>query len=245
MNTKYLEGLSSSVLASMREREKRERKRMMREVMGKEEDPSMMLKYMEILFNPCITRLNVECDAAGHGIGGRIVVVVVVVVAVVVRRVVVVPPVPGRVVLLAVAPEGVGLLAVHGVVADGELVLGHAEREEQADDEADDGRHDDVPADDEQRARDLLEELHAADAAVEGAAGVGHGEEEVAEDGLGEEARGGAAEEAGHGVGVEDAERVVHLLQQTAALVDDHHREPRDAARQHAHHDRRPPLHQT
>lgn len=151
----------------------------------------------------------------------------------------------GGVVLLAVAPQRVRLLPVHGVVADGELLLGHPEGNHGADGEADEAGDHHVPADDEEGAGHLADELEAAAAAgVEGAAGVGDGEEEGAEDGLGEEARGGAAEESGDGVGVEDAQGVVHLLQEARPLVHHHHREPRDAAGEDAHHDRRPTLHQ-
>lgn len=149
----------------------------------------------------------------------------------------------GDVVHLAVAPERVGLLAVDGVVADLELVVGHAERDEEVDGEADEGGDGDVPGDDEEATGDLLAELGAAGAAVEGAPGVGDGEEEVAEGGLGEEAGEEAAEEAGDAVGVEDAEGVVDALQDLGALVEDHHGVPRDAAGEHPHHQRRPPLH--
>lgn len=156
-----------------------------------------------------------------------------------------VPPVLRTVESLAVSPQRVGLLPVHGVVADDELFVRHSQGDEDADGEADDGGGDDVPADDEEGARYLLEELDAAGAAVEGAAGVGDGEEEGAERGLGEEAGGGAAEEAGDGVGVEDAESVVDLLEEGGAFVDHHHREPRDAAGEDAHGDGRPALHQS
>uniref|UniRef100_J3L690 Uncharacterized protein n=1 Tax=Oryza brachyantha TaxID=4533 RepID=J3L690_ORYBR len=156
-----------------------------------------------------------------------------------------VPAVLGGVVLLAVAPERVGLLAVDGVVADGELLVGHPERHDGADDEADDAGDRHVPGDDEERAGHLLPELGAAAAAVEGAAGVADGEEEGAQHRLREEPRGGAAEEARDGGGGGDPQVVGHLLQQRRPLVNHHHREPRDAAGQHPHHDRRPPLHQT
>jgi hypothetical protein len=43
-------------------------------------------------------------------------------------------------------------------------------------------------------------------------------------------------------VRVDDAQRVVHVLQQPRPLVQDHHRVPRDAAGQHAHHHGCPPL---
>lgn len=66
-------------------------------------------------------------------------------------------------------------LAVHGVVADEELLPRHAEGDDrEVDDEAGDGE---VPANDEEAAGDLLEELHPAEAAVDGAAGVGDGPE--------------------------------------------------------------------
>uniref|UniRef100_A0A8R7U016 Uncharacterized protein n=1 Tax=Triticum urartu TaxID=4572 RepID=A0A8R7U016_TRIUA len=157
-----------------------------------------------------------------------------------------VPPVLGRVVLLAVAPERVGLLAVHRVVADHELLLRHPQRHDEPDDEADDAGDHHVPSDDEERAHHLLQELHAAAAAaVEGAARVGHRHEHAAQRRLREEPRGHAAEEPRHGVGVEHAQRVVHALQQLGPLVHDHHGEPRDAAGEDPHHDRRPPLDQT
>jgi hypothetical protein len=70
----------------------------------------------------------------------------------------------GDVVELAVAPQRVRLLA------DLQLALGHAQRHDRVDGDADDGGHRHVPADDEEHA-----------VAVEGAPGVGHREEEVAE----------------------------------------------------------------
>ncbi|THU67720.1 hypothetical protein C4D60_Mb05t27690 [Musa balbisiana] len=178
----------------------------------------------------CFHLLNVEGDTGGHRV---------------VLRLVRVPAVPGGIVLLPVAPQRVGLLAVHRVVADGELLLRHAQRHHQPYDEADDGGGDDVPPHDEQRAHELLEELHAPDPAVEAAPRVGDGEEEGAQGGLRQQAGGRATQEAGDGVGVEDAQGVVHLLQEAGALVHDHHGEPGDAARQHTHHYGSPSLHQT
>lgn len=130
-------------------------------------------------------------------------------------RVVTVPTtVLGRVVLLPITPESVGLLAVHGVVADDELLLGHPERNHSLYGKADDGGDGDVPAGDEQSADDLLEELDAAGVAVEATTGVGDGEEEGAEGGLGKEAGREAADESGDGVGVEDAEGIVDVLEE-------------------------------
>nr|ACN27883.1 unknown [Zea mays] len=151
-------------------------------------------------------------------------------------------PVVGDVVELAVSPERVRLLAMDGVVADLELVLGHAQRDDGVDGDADDGGDGHVPSDDEERARQLLAELRAV--AVEGALGVGDRQEERAQGGVGEEPREQAAQEPRHAVRVDDAQRVVHVLQQPGPLVQDHHRVPRHAAGQHAHHHGRPPLHQ-
>lgn len=134
---------------------------------------------------------------------------------------------------------------MHFVVADLELVLGHAERDDEADGRADGGGDDGVPRDDEPGADDLLQELDAADAAVDAAARVGDGEEEGAQDGLGEEAGGGAAEEAGDGMGVEDAERVVDVLKEGPSAVHHHHGEPGDAPGQDPHHHGSPALDQS
>ena len=162
---------------------------------------------------------------------------------VVLRVVVRVPAVLVGVELLAVAPQRVGLLAVHGVVADGQLVVGHAQRHHEAHHQAHQGGHHQVPGDDEERAAQLLPELDAA--AVEGALGVADGQEQGAQRRVREEPRGDAAQDPGHGVGVEHAQGVVHLLEQAGALVHHHHREPRDAAREHTHQDRRPTLDKT
>jgi hypothetical protein len=60
------------------------------------------------------------------------------------------------------------------VVTDLELVLGHAQRDDGVDGDADDRGDDHVPSDDEERARQLLAELRAAGGAVvEGAPGPG------------------------------------------------------------------------
>nr|GMD09593.1 uncharacterized protein LOC100382111 [Ipomoea batatas] len=64
----------------------------------------------------------------------------------------------------------------------------------------DDGRDYNVPPDDETGADDLFQELDAAGAAVNATPGVGDRQEEVAKDGLGEDAGENAAEEAGYGV---------------------------------------------
>nr|CAB3504880.1 unnamed protein product [Digitaria exilis] len=152
---------------------------------------------------------------------------------------------PGHVVELAVAPERVCLLAMDGVVADLELVLRHSQRDDEVYGDADDGGDDDVPSDDEERAGELLAELGAADAAVEGALGVGHGEEEVAKGGVREEPRQQAAQEPRHAVRVDHAQRVVHVFEEPRTLVQDHHRVPWDAAGEHAHHQRCPPLDNT
>jgi hypothetical protein len=98
---------------------------------------------------------------------------------------------------------------------------------------------DHVPADDEERAGELLPELRAV--AVEGALGVGDREEQVAQRRLREQAR----QQAAHAMRVDHAQRVVHVPQDAGPLVEDHHRVPRDAPREHAHHHGRPPLHQT
>ncbi|BAS94472.1 Os05g0468750, partial [Oryza sativa Japonica Group] len=121
--------------------------------------------------------------------------------------------VPRRVELLAVAPQRVGLLAVRRVVADHELLVGHPQRDEQADAE-EDGRGDhEVPRDHERGAAELLADLLDT-AAVERAAESRHRGLEGEELRGGQEAREDAAEEPRHGVGVEHGERVVHLHQQ-------------------------------
>ncbi|THU73177.1 hypothetical protein C4D60_Mb04t20060 [Musa balbisiana] len=137
---------------------------------------------------------------------------------------------PRRVVPLAVAPQRVGLLPVRRVVPYHELVVGHPERREPGDGQQNGRGGDEVPPDDEEGAHQLFDELEEA-AAVSGALGARHREDEAAQCGLGEEAGEEAAKDSGDGVGVEDCEGVVHLLEQCGFLVEDHHGEPRDDAR--------------
>ena len=75
-----------------------------------------------------------------------------------------------------VVGEGVGLLAVDGVVADLEHLVRHAQRDaaDELDEHHDERRPDDVPADDEEGADDLEPDLLAV--AGDGAAGVGDAE---------------------------------------------------------------------
>jgi hypothetical protein len=73
------------------------------------------------------------------------------------------------------------LLAVHRVVADGELVVGHAQRHDESHHQAHQGRRHHVPADDEERAGDLPHELHAVP--VEDALGVDAGRKGAHSDG--------------------------------------------------------------
>ena len=75
-----------------------------------------------------------------------------------------------------VVREGVGLLAVDGVVADLEHLVRHAQRHpaHELDEDHDERRPHDVPPDDEQRAHDLQPNLLAV--AGDGAAGVGDAE---------------------------------------------------------------------
>ncbi|TVU02375.1 hypothetical protein EJB05_52160, partial [Eragrostis curvula] len=145
---------------------------------------------------------------------------------------------------LAVTPERVRLLPVRRVVADLELFVGHAQRDEEADTEQDDRGDHDVPCDDEERAAELFAELSDA-AAVEGAARSRDVRVERGEVRGGEEAREDAAEEPGDGVRVEDGEGVVHLLEEVGLLVEDHHGHPRHAAGADAHQYGRPCVHQS
>ncbi|TVU36694.1 hypothetical protein EJB05_18638, partial [Eragrostis curvula] len=145
---------------------------------------------------------------------------------------------------LAVTPERVRLLPVRRVVADLELFVGHAQRDEEADTEQDDRGDHDVPCDDEERAAELFAELSGA-AAVEGAARSRDVRVERGEVRGGEEAREDAAEEPGDGVRVEDGEGVVHLLEEVGLLVEDHHGDPRHAAGAYAHQYGRPCVHQS
>ncbi|CAH9142951.1 unnamed protein product [Cuscuta epithymum] len=108
-------------------------------------------------------------------------------------------------VVLSVAPQGVRLLLVNGVVSDFQLLVRHPQRDDEANQDAYDRRRHDVPPDDTTAAGELLHQLHPSRAAVYGASGVGDGEEKVAKSGLGEKAGEKAAEQAGDGVGVEDA----------------------------------------
>jgi hypothetical protein len=150
----------------------------------------------------------------------------------------------GHVELLAVAPEGVRFLAVLGVVADEEVLVAHAERDDEPDGDEDDARHHHVPADDEERGHQLLAQLLPAHAAVERPLQVEHGQEVVAQRRLREAPGQKPPQKPRHCVRVEHAQRIIHPLQQLRPLVQHHHREPRHRARKHAHQDRRPPLHQ-
>uniref|UniRef100_A0A0D3G6Q1 Uncharacterized protein n=1 Tax=Oryza barthii TaxID=65489 RepID=A0A0D3G6Q1_9ORYZ len=68
---------------------------------------------------------------------------------------------PRHVELLTVPPhpQSVGLLPVRRVIADLELVIGHAERDEESDAEENGAGDDEVPDGDEQRAAELLAKL--------------------------------------------------------------------------------------
>lgn len=126
-------------------------------------------------------------------------------------------------------PEHVRLLAMHGVIAHLELGLAHAQghAEHIFDETHDQARPDDVPADDEHGARDLVGDLDAV--ALDGAARVGEAEGGAAGDG-GEDARGAAADEAGDEVGVEDAEDVVDVAHEGDFFGEDVHAQPGHAA---------------
>ena len=147
-----------------------------------------------------------------------------------------------RIILFPISPQRVRFLAVHCVVADQQLLLRHPQRQHHPHHKAYYGSHHRVPPDDEGSAGELLQDLDTARAAVYGAAGVGDGEEEAAELRLGEDAGEDAAEVAGDGVGVEDAESVVDVVEKSPALVEDHHGEPWDAAGENAHDYGRPSL---
>ena len=118
-----------------------------------------------------------------------------------------------------------------------------SERNEEADAQEDGAGDHQVPDGDEERATELLAHLRDA-AAVEDAARARDGGVEGAELRGGEEAREHSPEHARDGVGVEHGQGVVDLHEQGGFLVQDHHREPRDAARERAHQHRRPRVHQ-
>jgi hypothetical protein len=182
-----------------------------------------------------------KCDsgaapAGGGGAGAQAVVGVVVV-----RHAVL-----GDVVLLPVAPQCVRLLPVRGVVSHQQELLIHAQRHDEPDDVQNDARHHYVPADDEQRAGDLLAELPAPPfSAVESTLLVRHGQEEVAQMRLREQPRQHPAQGPRHCMSMKNAQRVVHPLQQRPALVHHHHGEPRNTPRANPHQNRRPALHHT
>ena len=125
--------------------------------------------------------------------------------------------------------EDVRLLAVHGEVADEQLLLGHAQGHAQhvLDEQQDGGRPEEVPGDDEEGADDLQADLAAE--AVDGAARQA-GAEGGDTLGRGEDPRAAAADDGGDEVGVEDAERVVEQLHKADLLGEQVHREPRHAA---------------
>jgi len=103
-----------------------------------------------------------------------------------------------------------------------------SERNEEADAQEDGAGDHQVPDGDEERATELLAHLRDA-AAVEDAARARDGGVEGAELRGGEEAREDAPEHALDGMGVEHGQGVVDLHEQGGFLVQDHHREPRDA----------------
>ncbi|KAH0454158.1 hypothetical protein IEQ34_016082 [Dendrobium chrysotoxum] len=66
------------------------------------------------------------------------------------------PPVLRSFVSLPISPQCIRLLSVHGVVTNNELVVRHSKRDGSANNKADNGGHNDVPADNEKRADNLF-----------------------------------------------------------------------------------------
>ena len=73
----------------------------------------------------------------------------------------------GDIIFLAIAPERVSFFAVHSVVTDEQVLLRHAQRDDEPDDVEDEAGDDQVPADDEAGAHQLLSELRPSVAPVE------------------------------------------------------------------------------
>jgi hypothetical protein len=63
------------------------------------------------------------------------------------------------VISLALSPEGICVLPVRRLVPDLQVFIAHSQGDDESDDVHDDGRHDDVPAHDEEGAHDLLANL--------------------------------------------------------------------------------------
>ena len=157
-----------------------------------------------------------------------------------------------------VVGEGVGLLAVDGVVADLEHLVGHAQRDAayKLDEDHDERRPHEVPADDEQRADDLQPNLLAV--AGDGAAGVadaeggaafGGGPETWREKGSvqGGFSTGGGdvrtcaetTDDGTHEMSVEHFQRIVHFAHEFGP-TENVHRDPRDGAGANAEQDGAP-----
>lgn len=121
--------------------------------------------------------------------------------------------------------KDIGLFPVDGIVALEEVLLAHAQGDTQdvLDKQQDQAGPDQVPADDEEGAGQLVAELDAV--AGDGAAGVGEAEGGTPVDG-GPEAGAETADEPGNHVGMCDAEGVVKMAFEKGRLGDQVHGQP-------------------
>ena len=131
------------------------------------------------------------------------------------------------------------LLAVHGVIANQQLLVRHAQRDAQdvLDKAHDQARPHDVPANDEHGTCNLVADLDAVPG--DSAAGVCERERLAAGD-CGEDTRGASADDPGDEMGVENTQDVIDGAHERNFFAEYVHGEPRDGARPEAHGDGTP-----
>lgn len=121
----------------------------------------------------------------------------------------------GNVVFLAIAPQCISFLPMYFIITDDERVLRHSQGNDESDDVEDDACDCHIPADDEERTHQLLAQLPTADmATVEGSLLVAARDKVVGKSRLRKQTRQNPTQETSYGVSMENAERVVYLLQQ-------------------------------